>query len=136
MRGSRSRSRSRSHSPDRPTHRLRDSRYHSRRSRSPSRDRDQSRSARRHESYNRSRRYDSSPSRSPRRGYSRSPQRTLHDDGETVTDTFIRAVAAEVKDHDIKYEETLRDREKSNPKYNFLLRRDVSYLNRSMGCLA
>jgi len=53
-----------------------------------------------------------------------------------VTDTFIRAVAAEVKDHDIKYEETLRDREKSNPKYNFLLRRDVSYLNYSTNCLA
>jgi len=135
MRGSRSRSRSRSHSPDR-THRFRDSRYHSRRSRSPSRDRDRPRSARRYESYNRSHRYDSSPSRSPRRGYSRSPQRTLHDDGETVTDTFIRAVAAEVKDHDIKYEEILRDREKSNPKYNFLLRRDVSYLNHSLDCFA
>ncbi|KIM45267.1 hypothetical protein M413DRAFT_66140 [Hebeloma cylindrosporum] len=50
--------------------------------------------------------------------------RNLHDDGETVTDTFIRAVAAEVKDHDSKYEEALREREKSNPKYNFLLRRD------------
>lgn len=124
MRDSRSRSRSRSHSPDRHAPRFRDPRYHSRRSRSPSRDRDQSRSARRHESYNRSHRYDSSPSRSPRRGYSRSPQRNLHDDGETVTDTFIRAVAAEVKDHDSKYEEALRQREKSNPKYNFLLRRD------------
>jgi len=41
-----------------------------------------------------------------------------------VTDTFIRAVALEVRGHDAKYEETLRDREKSNPKYSFLLRRD------------
>lgn len=42
-----------------------------------------------------------------------------------MTDTFIRAVALEVRGHDAKYEETLRDREKSNPKYSFLLRRDV-----------
>lgn len=46
-----------------------------------------------------------------------------------MTDTFIRAVAAEVKGHDAKYEGTLREREKSNPKYNFLLRRDVSPLD-------
>jgi U2-associated protein SR140 len=45
-----------------------------------------------------------------------------------VTDTFIRAVAAEVRGHDKKFEETLREREKSNPKYNFLLRRDVGSL--------
>lgn len=135
-RGSRSRSRSRSHSPDHRAHRIRDPRYRSRRSRSPSRDRDRSRSPRRYGSCNRSHRYDSSPSRSPRRQYARSPQSTLHDDSDAVTDTFIRAVAAEVKGHDTKYEETLRDREKSNPKYNFLLRRDVSCLNYSTDRLA
>lgn len=46
---------------------------------------------------------------------------------ETVTDTFIRAVAAEVKGHDAGYEETLKQRERNNPKYAFLLRRDVSW---------
>lgn len=50
-----------------------------------------------------------------------------------MTDTFIRAVAAEVRGHDSKYEETLREREKANAKYNFLLRRDVRfYVNFSM----
>ncbi|KAG5648618.1 hypothetical protein DXG03_003229 [Asterophora parasitica] len=43
---------------------------------------------------------------------------------EAVTDTFIRAVAAEVKGHDAKYEESLRERERNNPKYSFLLHRD------------
>ncbi|KAF8200699.1 hypothetical protein BJ912DRAFT_1019728 [Pholiota molesta] len=121
-RHSRSRSRSRSYSPDR--YRARDVRHGSRRSRSPSWDRNRSRSPHRPRSYSHSRRYDSSSSRSPRRGYSRSPPRGLIDDGEVVTDTFIRAVAAEVRGHDKKFEETLREREKSNPKYNFLLRRD------------
>lgn len=45
---------------------------------------------------------------------------------EVVTDTFIRAVAAEVKGHDAKYEETLREWEQNNPKYTFLLHRNVS----------
>ena len=54
-----------------------------------------------------------------------------------MTDTFIRAVAAEVKGHDSKYENALREREKANPKYNFLLRRDVSSLHstRFINCL-
>ncbi|KAH9485183.1 Protein RRC1-like [Psilocybe cubensis] len=121
-RGSRSRSRSRSRTPERHSGRNRDMR--SRRSRSPSWDRHRSRSPRHRRSYSRSRRYSSSRSRSPRRNYSRSPQRTLPDEGEAVTDTFIRAVAFEVKGHDAKYEETLREREKANPKYNFLLQRD------------
>lgn len=46
-----------------------------------------------------------------------------------MTDTFIRAVAAEVRGHDSKYEETLREREKANAKYNFLLRRDVRFIS-------
>ncbi|PPQ77187.1 hypothetical protein CVT25_011033 [Psilocybe cyanescens] len=122
IRDSRSRSRSRSRSPERNLGRNRDTR--SRRSRSPSWERNRSRSPRRRRSYSRTRRYSSSRSRSPRRGHSRSPQRSLPDEGEAVTDTFIRAVAFEVKGHDTKYEETLREREKANPKYNFLLQRD------------
>ncbi|KDR75233.1 hypothetical protein GALMADRAFT_98532 [Galerina marginata CBS 339.88] len=120
----RSRSRSRSRSPERSSARSHDQRYRFGRSRSRSWDRHRSQSPRRRRSYSRSRHYSSSPSRSPRREYSRSPQRSLPDEGEAVTDTFIRAVALEVKGHDGKYEETLRDREKSNPKYSFLLRRD------------
>jgi len=42
-----------------------------------------------------------------------------------VTDTFIRAVATEVKGHDGEYEKALKELEKNNPKYNFLLKRDV-----------
>lgn len=34
-------------------------------------------------------------------------------------------MAAEVKGHDAKYEEALKKFEKNNPKYSFLLRRDV-----------
>lgn len=43
-----------------------------------------------------------------------------------MTDTFIRAVAGEIKGHDAKFEENLREREKNNPKFAFLLRKDVS----------
>ncbi|KAJ3513315.1 hypothetical protein NLJ89_g3015 [Agrocybe chaxingu] len=81
------------------------------------------RSPRRRRSYSRSRRGRESSSRSPRRRHSRSPRHDA-DEGDDVTDTFIRAVAAEVKGHDTKYEETLKDLEKNNPKYNFLLRRN------------
>lgn len=52
-----------------------------------------------------------------------------------MTDTFIRAVAAEVKGHDKKFEETLREREKSNPKYKFLLRRDVGHFSEMISFL-
>ena len=45
-----------------------------------------------------------------------------------MTDTFIRAVAAEVKGHGKKYETTLKERERNNPKYSFMLRKDVRLL--------
>lgn len=108
----RSTSRSRSRSPDRrrtDQHRL---------SRSPSYDRE--RSPRRRRSYSRSR------SRSPRRR-SHSPNRSNVLEDDEVTDTFIRAVAAEVKGHGSKYEQMLKEREKGNSKYRFMLQRDVGY---------
>jgi hypothetical protein len=55
--------------------------------------------------------------------HSRSP---MHEDADAVTDTFIKAVATEIKGHDMKYEETLREFEKNN-KYNFIFHRSVSY---------
>lgn len=51
----------------------------------------------------------------------------MHEDADAVTDTFIRAVAAEIKGHDTKYEETLREFEKNNSKYNFIFHRSVGY---------
>ncbi|CAA7261671.1 unnamed protein product [Cyclocybe aegerita] len=42
----------------------------------------------------------------------------------TTTKAAKSHMAAEVKGHDMKYEETLKDLEKNNPKYNFLLRRN------------
>ncbi|TFK23911.1 hypothetical protein FA15DRAFT_680928 [Coprinopsis marcescibilis] len=42
---------------------------------------------------------------------------------DDVTDTFIRAVAAEVKGHGGKYEQMLKEREKNNSKYRFMLQR-------------
>ena len=44
-----------------------------------------------------------------------------------MTDTFIRTVAAEVRGHDAEYEETLQEREKTNPKYAFL-NKEVGHL--------
>lgn len=44
-----------------------------------------------------------------------------------MTDTFIRTVTAEVKGHGKKYEESLKEREKGNPKYRFLTNPNVSY---------
>ena len=126
-----SRSRSRSRSP-RPHHRdsSHDDRYRSpsrsrsydkghyksRLSRSRSYSPSRSRSPRRR-SYSRSRRYDS---RSPRRRHSRSRERSAEDD--QVTDKFLRTVAAEVRGHDAEFEDILKEREKSNPKYAFLHR--------------
>jgi len=49
----------------------------------------------------------------------------LLDETDAITDTFIRAVAAEVKGHDANYEDALKEFEKNNPKFKFLLRRDV-----------
>ncbi|KAJ7594034.1 hypothetical protein C8J56DRAFT_1002045 [Mycena floridula] len=66
-------------------------------------------------SYSKSRR--DSRSRSPkRRRRSRSPT-PVEDD---VTNTFVRAVAAEVKRHGDQYEKGLLERERNNPKYGFL----------------
>jgi U2-associated protein SR140 len=49
----------------------------------------------------------------------------VNEEEENVTDTFIRAVAAEVKGHGAKFEENLKERERGNPKYAFLLNRTV-----------
>lgn len=43
-----------------------------------------------------------------------------------ITDMFIRTVAAEVRGHDAKYEASLKERERNNPKYGFLLNKHVS----------
>ncbi|EGO25376.1 hypothetical protein SERLADRAFT_448355 [Serpula lacrymans var. lacrymans S7.9] len=109
----RSRSRSSHGSPSREGH------YRSSR-RSRSRSRSQSPYQRR--SFSRSRPYGS---RSPsHRRRSRSLSRGREDDeASAVTDTFIRAVAAEVKGQGPKYEANLREWEQDNPKYSFLIRR-------------
>ncbi|KAI0032228.1 hypothetical protein K488DRAFT_50365 [Vararia minispora EC-137] len=102
---SRERHKSRSRSPLRRTVR----------NRSPSRSRSYSRSPsprRRRRSYSRPR-YNRHGSRSPRR---RSP---VSDDDDT-TDGFIRTIATQVRDHGEKYEESLRERERSNSRYTFL----------------
>ncbi|GBE81127.1 hypothetical protein SCP_0308530 [Sparassis crispa] len=106
----RRRSISRSRSRDR--NRSRDFRHL--RSRSWGRSRSRSRSRRR--SFSRPRRFDSH-SRSPRRRHSRSP---MSPEEEEVTEQFIRTVAGEVHGHDAEYEDSLRDRERANPKYAFL----------------
>lgn len=115
-----------------------------RRSRSPARNqyrssswgRSRSRSPRRRRSYSRSRRHDEFGRRSPHRHHSRSPQNRGHlEEDEAVTDTFIRAVAGEIKGHDAKFEETLREREKNNPKFAFILRRDVSNILLVLHCV-
>ncbi|KAJ7647071.1 hypothetical protein FB45DRAFT_1051629 [Roridomyces roridus] len=93
------------------------------RSRSGSRERRHGRSSRRSWSRSQSR----SRSRS-RRDDSRSPSPRHHhirdEEEEVVTDTFIRAVAAEIKGHGAKYEQNLREREVNNPKFAFLFRKD------------
>ncbi|KAF8441454.1 hypothetical protein L210DRAFT_997820 [Boletus edulis BED1] len=113
----RGKSRSRSHSSGRRS-RSRSGgrgRRSSRRSRSRSYSYSRSPSRRQRHSYSRPRRYDS---RSPRRR-SRSSSRRREDE-PGVTDTFIRAVAAEVKGHGHKYAENLKEWERNNPKYTFL----------------
>jgi U2-associated protein SR140 len=116
-RRSRSRSRSRSHS----------------RSRSRDRDRDYRRNKRsRSRSYSPRRR--SRYSRSPRRSYNRYRKRSLSPrdrrghatDDDEVTETYIRTVVSEVKGHGEKYEESLKEMEKDNPRYSFLTDRHVS----------
>ncbi|KIJ67954.1 hypothetical protein HYDPIDRAFT_83661 [Hydnomerulius pinastri MD-312] len=118
----RGRSKSRSYSPIRRSRSRSGGHGHrsNRRSRDPSYSRSRSPSHRKRRSYSRSGRYDS---RSPRRR-SRSSSRKRGDVDEAgVTDTFIRAVAAEVKGHGLKYEENLKEWEHSNPKYSFLTER-------------
>ncbi|CCM01499.1 uncharacterized protein FIBRA_03553 [Fibroporia radiculosa] len=41
-------------------------------------------------------------------------------EGDEISDQFIRLVASEVKGHDAEYEESLRERERNNPKYAFM----------------
>jgi U2-associated protein SR140 len=108
------------------------------RSRSPSRDRDRER---RRNIRSRSRSYSprrgSRYSRSPRRSYNRYKERSRSPrdrhsprghatDDEEITDTYIRTVVAEVKGHGQKYEESLKEMEKDNPRYSFLTDRRVS----------
>jgi len=127
----------------------------SQRSRSPSPLPERRRSRSRSRSWDRDRRRNQrsrSRSYSPRRGsrYSRSPRRSYHrysrrspsprgrysprghaTDDEEVTDTFIRTVVAEVKGHGEKYEESLKEMEKDNPRYSFLTDPHVSILHMS-----
>ncbi|KAI0266790.1 hypothetical protein BC834DRAFT_873532 [Gloeopeniophorella convolvens] len=99
------------------------------RSRSPDRDRRRDRRSRsRSFSPRREPRY----SRSPKRSYGRydrrspsprgrhSPRAQLADEDDEVTETFVRTVATEVKGHGEKYEDSLREMEKENPRYSFL----------------
>ncbi|KAJ7079120.1 hypothetical protein B0H15DRAFT_859171 [Mycena belliarum] len=108
----RQRSRSRSRSPPREKQHGRSSR------RSPSLYSRSRSSSPRQRSYSRSRHHGGSRSPSPRRNHIRDEEE------EVVTDTFIRAVAAEIKGHGSKYEQNLRERERNNPKFAFLLRKD------------
>ncbi|KAG2119581.1 uncharacterized protein F5147DRAFT_664710 [Suillus discolor] len=119
-RGHERRGRSKSHSPRRHSRSRSTDRYRSSR-RSRSRSLSDSRSPRRRRrSYSRSR-YDS---RSPcRRSPSLSRRHESEDEASAVTDTFIRAVAAEVKGHGSEYEENLREWERNNPRYSFMTQR-------------
>lgn len=49
---------------------------------------------------------------------------------------FIRTVAAEVKGHNDKYEETLREREKGNARYAFLTNHQVGQVGIPAACKA
>ncbi|TFY70625.1 hypothetical protein EVG20_g2392 [Dentipellis fragilis] len=126
------RNKSRSHSRERGSHSpSRDRR------RSSSRDRFPPSSRRpRSRSYSRSRSRSRSPDfRDPRRPSSRSHydrrsrsprgHRSSYDgardgEGDDITDDFIRMVALEVRGHGDRYEWSLKEREKNNPKYAFL----------------
>ncbi|EIM81231.1 uncharacterized protein STEHIDRAFT_67204 [Stereum hirsutum FP-91666 SS1] len=127
---SRSPSRSRSRSDSRDRYHHRSSRHSRSRSYSPARSPSPrgrprhtgSRSRSRSRSWSRSRSHDRRRSRSYERRRSRSPRRHARSPSneDDVTDTFIRTVAAEVKGHGKKYEESLKEREKGNAKYRFL----------------
>ncbi|MBW0527435.1 hypothetical protein O181_067150 [Austropuccinia psidii MF-1] len=90
-----------------------------RRSRSRSED---SRTFRRPQSRSRSRSYSSDYSRSMSRS------KDLHEwpklPGSEEEETFIRTVAKKVLEHGERFERTLRERERSNPKFNFLVEGD------------
>ncbi|KAH9949544.1 hypothetical protein B0H21DRAFT_777161 [Amylocystis lapponica] len=132
-----SRSRSRSRSPDKPRERSRSRSRSPSRRRSPSRSRSpdrarlrgfrsarspsRSRSPRRRRSYSRERHF-GGRSRSPRGRHSKSPLGRGGVEEDDISDQFIKTVAAEVKGHDAEYEDSLRERERSNPKYAFLKR--------------
>lgn len=96
----------------------------------------------------RSRSRSQSPKRSKdnyhRRSYSRSPRRSRRRDDsqdslsrqrrsdspleeEPVTDSFIRAVAAEVRGNGPEYANALKERECDNSKYSFMLNKNVSW---------
>ena len=125
-----SRSRSRSHSRRRHHHSHRSRSYSRSRSRSRSRDRGYKRRRySRSRSYSRSRRY--SRSRSPRRRRSGSPVGRTGVDPET--EKFIRTVALKVKDNGESFEDLLRERERSNPKFAFLFDTTVSTFSDSSG---
>ncbi|KAA1476033.1 hypothetical protein DENSPDRAFT_826777 [Dentipellis sp. KUC8613] len=123
---------SRSHSRERGSHSpSRDRRRSSSRDRYPrssrrSRSRSYSRSRSRSRSPDfRGARRPSSRSRYDRRSRSPRGHRSSYDDardgeGDDITDDFIRMVASEVRGHGDKYEKSLKEREKNNPKYAFL----------------
>ena len=127
------RSRSPSPLPERRRSRSR-SRDHDHRDRDWDRDRRRNKRSRsRSYSPRRGSRYSRSPRRSYNRYNKRSPSprgrhspRGYATDDEEVTDTFIKTVVAEVKGHGEKYEESLKELEKDNPKYSFLTDRHVS----------
>jgi U2-associated protein SR140 len=113
-----------SRSPDR--HRARHSRSRSPRRRSSSRDRHDRRRSR-----SRSRdRYERRRSRSydRRRSRSRSRRSRSRDAADEVSESFVRAVATQVRGNDATYEASLCEREKANSQYAFLADRKVFYL--------
>jgi U2-associated protein SR140 len=129
--GSSSRRRSRSRSRDRDYDRH-DRRSRRSRSRSPRHsDRDRERRRSRSRSYERSHRSKRSRSRSPRRrSRSHSPSGDQDEEnlGEQISDEFIRIVASQVKGNDAAYEQSLLDREKTNPRYAFFHRSVCTHL--------
>ncbi|KAI0075111.1 hypothetical protein K474DRAFT_1691944 [Panus rudis PR-1116 ss-1] len=115
-RRSRSRSRSYSPSPSRSRNHRSSHRYDERDS--------LSRSPRRYDSRSRSRSRSGGRGRGRDRSRSRSSSRPGYGDSEEdqVTEQFLRTVANEVRGHGKDYEESLKEREKKNPKYAFMHR--------------
>ncbi|KDQ21589.1 hypothetical protein BOTBODRAFT_123385 [Botryobasidium botryosum FD-172 SS1] len=123
---SRSRSRSRSRDRYKSRSRSRERSHYRKSSRSRSRDRGGKRRSSPHRSHKRSRSRSRSPDRdrrrrsrsSQRRKYSRSRSRDPDIDRET--ERLVRTVANRVKEHGKHFEEMLKHKEKSNPKFQFL----------------